>query len=112
MVRFRPNIVVSGRLPGPRTAGAVRIGEAEFSSVRGVRMRDPTRTRSPASGRRSRQRRWPGSAASTARSGSRTNLVAATPGATIRVGDHVEVIEEVDAAGGAAEVGSDVADRR
>jgi uncharacterized protein len=102
MVRFRPNVVVSGS-PAWAEDGwrRLRIGEGVFRSVKGCarctipttdevtaeRGKEPTATMA-------RFRRWDGQV------WFGTNLVCDTPGVTIRVGDGVEVLEEADPADG------------
>lgn len=102
MTRFRPNVVVSGG-PAWQEDGwrRIRIGEAVFRTPKGcdrcimttvdpqtaVRGREPLATLV-------RHRRWDG------RSWFGMNLVPDTPGATIRVGDEVEVLEAVAAPDG------------
>ena len=96
MVRFRPNLVVGGGPPGPRTGGAgCASATAEFRVVKGcdrcaipttdehtaVRRKEPTYTLA-------RHRRWDGAV------WFGMNLVPLTPGATLRVGDEVEVLDE------------------
>lgn len=99
MVRFRPNIVVRGA-PAWAEDGwrRLRIGAAEFRAVKGcdrcvmtlidpdtgVRGKEPIRTLA-------RHRRWDG------KTWFGMNLIPDTPGATITVGDEVEVLEAVPA---------------
>jgi uncharacterized protein len=95
MIRFRPNLVVSG---GPAWAEddwrRVRIGDAVFRMVKrcarcvfttvdpdtGERCKEPLRTLA-------RHRRWDG------KTWFGVNLIPDNPGATLRVGDPVEVLE-------------------
>jgi uncharacterized protein YcbX len=96
MVRFRPNLVVAGS-PAWVEDGwrRLRVGEAEFRVVKGcdrcaipttdertaVRRKEPTYTLA-------KHRRWDGAV------WFGMNLVPVTPGATLRVGDEVEVLDE------------------
>jgi uncharacterized protein len=98
MVRFRPNVVVSGA-PAWAEDGwrRLRIGDGIYRSVKGCarctipttdaltaeRFKEPTATLA-------RFRRWDGQV------WFGTNLVCDTPGVTLRVGDEVEVLDEVD----------------
>jgi uncharacterized protein YcbX len=97
MVRFRPNVVVSGAPAwGEDGWHRLRIGDGVYRSVKGCarctipttdeltaeRGKEPTATL--ARFRRRDSAVWFG-----------TNLVCDTPGVTIRVGDEVEVLEEV-----------------
>jgi uncharacterized protein YcbX len=102
MVRFRPNVVVSGS-PAWAEDGwrRLRIGDGLYRSVKGCarctipttdeltaqRFKEPTATMA-------RFRRWDGAV------WFGTNLVCDTPGVRIRVGDQVEVLEEADPADG------------
>ena len=102
MVRFRPNVVISGA-PAWADDGwhRIRIGEGTYRAVKGCarcaipttdeltaqRLKEPTATLA-------RLRRWDGAV------WFGTNLVCDTPGVTIRVGDEVEVLETRDAADG------------
>lgn len=96
MVRFRPNLVVRGGVPWSEDGWRrLRIGEGEFRVVKGcdrcaipatdetsaVRGKEPTHTLA-------RRRRWDGAV------WFGMNLVPLTPGAVLRVGDAVEVLEE------------------
>lgn len=97
VVRFRPNLVVSG-LPAWAEDGwrRVRIGEARFRAVKGcdrcvittidpdtlVRGHEPIATLA-------RHRRWDG------KTWFGVNLVPDTPDATIQVGDEVQILDEV-----------------
>ncbi len=96
MVRFRPNLVVAG---GPAWAEdgwrRLRVGAAEFRVVKGcdrcaipttdentaVRRKEPTYTLA-------QHRRWDGAV------WFGMNLVPLTPGATLRIGDEVEVLDQ------------------
>ncbi len=102
MVRFRPNLVLAGE-PAWREDGwrRLRVGEAVFRAVKGcdrcaipttdevtaVRNKEPTYTLA-------RHRRWDGG------TWFGMNLVPETPGATLRVGDEVELLEVVPAPDG------------
>lgn len=94
MVRFRPNLVVAGGEPWVEDGWLrVRVGEAEFRVVKGcdrcaipatdtetaVRGKEPTYSLAQV-------RRWDGAV------WFGMNLVPETPGATLRVGDPVEVL--------------------
>ncbi len=96
MVRFRPNLVVGGGLPWAEDGWRrLRVGAAEFRLVKGcdrcaipttdentaVRRKEPTYTLA-------KHRRWDGAV------WFGMNLVPLTPGATLRVGDEVEVLDE------------------
>ena len=102
MVRFRPNLVVGGGLPWAEDGWRrLRVGEAEFRVVKGCdRCAIPTTDEETAVRARSRRTPWPGTAAGTARSGSAMNVVPLTPGATLRVGDEVEVLDSAAASDG------------
>ena len=95
MVRFRPNLVIGGGLPWAEDGWLrLRVGEAEFRVVKGcdrcaipttdektaVRRKEPTYTLS-------KHRRWDGAV------WFGMNVVPLTPGATLRVGDQVEVLD-------------------
>lgn len=102
MVRFRPNVVVAG---GPAWAEdgwrRIRVGEAQFRVVKGcdrcaipttddqtaVRRKEPTYTLA-------QHRRWDGVV------WFGMNLVPATPGVTLHVGDEVELLDAVAALDG------------
>jgi uncharacterized protein YcbX len=102
MVRFRPNVVVSGT---PAWAEddwrRIRIGAAEFRAVKGcarcvLTTIDPetaVRAQEPIASL-ARIRRWDGA------TWFGVNLIPDTPGVTIRVGDPVEVPEAVTPGGG------------
>jgi uncharacterized protein YcbX len=96
MVRFRPNLVVAGGLPWAEDGWRrLRVGAAEFRVVKGcdrcaipttdentaVRRKEPTYTLA-------QHRRWDGAV------WFGMNLVPLTPGATLRVGDDVEVLDQ------------------
>ena len=102
MVRFRPNLVVAGGVPWAEDGWRrVRVGDAEFRVVKGcdrcaipatdegtaARGKEPTYTLA-------QHRRWDGKV------WFGMNLVPLTPGATLRVGDPVEVLDEQPASGG------------
>jgi uncharacterized protein YcbX len=95
MVRFRPNLVVGGGRPWAEDGWLrLRVGQAEFRVVKGCdrcaipttdeatafRGKEPTYTLA-------RHRRWDGAV------WFGMNLVPLTPGATLRVGDDVEVLD-------------------
>ena len=95
MVRFRPNLVLGGGLPWLEDGWLrLRVGEAEFRVVKGcdrcaipttdevtaVRRKEPTYTLA-------KHRRWDGAV------WFGMNVVPLTPGATLRVGDEVEVLD-------------------
>ena len=95
MVRFRPNLVIGGGLPWAEDGWLrLRVGEAEFRVVKGcdrcaipttdentaVRRKEPTYTLA-------KHRRWDGAV------WFGMNVVPLTPGATLRVGDQVEVLD-------------------
>jgi uncharacterized protein YcbX len=95
MVRFRPNLVVAGGTPWMEDGWLrLRVGEAEFRAVKGcarcaipttdevtaVRRKEPTYTLA-------KHRRWDGQV------WFGMNLVSVNPGATLRVGDEVEVLD-------------------
>jgi uncharacterized protein YcbX len=97
MVRFRPNLVVAGSLPWAEDGWRrIRVGSAEFRVVKGcdrcaipttddetaVRRKEPTYTLA-------QHRRWDGAV------WFGMNLVPVAPGATLRVGDQVEVLHAV-----------------
>ena len=102
MVRFRANLVVAGA-PAWAEDGwrRIRVGEAVFRVVKGcdrcaipttdtetaVRFKEPTFTLA-------RHRRWDGGV------WFGMNIVPENPGATVKVGDGVEILEAVDAPDG------------
>lgn len=95
MARFRPNVVVSGAPAWTEDDWrVVRIGEATFRAVKGC-ARCVLTTVDPDTGTREREplaslarlRRFDG------KTWFGVNLVPDTPGATLRVGDEVEVLE-------------------
>jgi uncharacterized protein len=101
MNRFRPNVVVSGTAPFDEDSWRrIRIGEAVFRSPKGCDRCVMTTTDALTAGRGkepiatlARHRRydsatWFG-----------MNLIPDTPGATIRVGDEVEILETGDSDG-------------
>ena len=96
MVRFRPNLVVAGGTAWAEDGWRrIRVGEAEFRVVKGcdrcaipttdevtaVRRKEPTYTLA-------KHRRWDGAV------WFGMNLVPVTPGATLHVGDEVQVLDE------------------
>jgi uncharacterized protein YcbX len=102
MVRFRPNLVIAGAPAFSEDGWArFRVGEATFLGVKGcarcaipttdhlsaVRYKEPTATLA-------RYRRWDGAV------WFGMNLVPETPGATLHVGDEVELLEVVDVSDG------------
>jgi uncharacterized protein YcbX len=102
MVRFRPNLVVAGGSAWAEDGWRrVRVGAAEFRVVNGcarcaipttdevtaVRRKEPTYTLA-------RHRRWDGAV------WFGMNLVPLTPGATLHVGDEVELLDAVAATDG------------
>jgi uncharacterized protein len=102
VVRYRPNLVVAGSEPWAEDGWRrVRVGEAEFRLVKGcdrcaipttdeqtaVRRKEPTYTLA-------QHRRWDGAV------WFGMDLVPLTPGATLHVGDDVEVLDEVPAPDG------------
>ena len=100
--RFRPNLVVRGAAPFAEDGWTrIRIGEATFRVVKGCD-RCVLTTLDPETGEKqmepittlARHRRWDGKTWFAA------NLVPDTPGAVLRVGDEVEVLEERDASDG------------
>ena len=102
MTRFRPNVVVSGVAPWAEDDWRrVRIGDAIFRAVKGC-ARCVLTTVDPGTAERGKEpiaslakiRRWDGA------TWFGVNLVPDTPGATIRVGDDIEVLDAVPAGGG------------
>ncbi len=100
--RFRPNLVVRGAAPFAEDGWTrIRIGEATFRVVKGCD-RCVLTTLDPETGEKqmepittlARYRRWDGKTWFAA------NLVPDTPGAVLRVGDEVEVLEARDASDG------------
>jgi uncharacterized protein YcbX len=99
MVRFRPNVVVAGGVPWAEDGWRrIRVGAAEFRVVKScdrcaipttdkqtsVRRKEPTYTLA-------QHRRWDGAV------WFGMNLVPVTPGATLHVGDEVELLHAVPA---------------
>ena len=95
MIRFRPNLVVRGAAAWAEDGWRrVRVGDAEFRAVKGcarcvipttnpdtaARGKEPTATLA-------RHRRWDGEVWFA------INLIPDTPGATVRVGDAVEILD-------------------
>lgn len=104
MTRFRPNVVVSGAAPWTEDGWRrLRIGDVTFRAVKGcdrcvLTMIDPETlmtTKEPIA-TLARYRRWDGA------TWFAMNLIpdGVAAGATIRVGDPVEILEEVDAPDG------------
>jgi len=104
MARFRPNVVVGGTAPWAEDGWRrLRIGDVTFRAVKGcdrcvMTMIDPdtlTKTKEPIA-TLARYRRWDGA------TWFGMNLIPDRVGAraTIRVGDPVEILEEVDAPDG------------
>jgi uncharacterized protein len=102
MTRFRPSVVVDGSRPWAEDGWRrIRIGAAEFRVVKGcdrcaITMTDPdtaARGKEPIA-TLARHRRWDGE------TWFGMNMVPDTPGATISVGDTVEVLESVPATDG------------
>lgn len=102
MTRFRPSVVVAGSAPFAEDGWRrVRIGAAVFRAVKGcdrctITMTDPgtaARGKEPIA-TLARYRRWDGE------TWFGMNLVPDDPGATIAVGDDVEVLESVPAPDG------------
>ncbi len=102
MIRFRPNVVVRGAAAFAEDGWRrIRIGEATFRSVKGcdrcvlttVHPETAEKGKEPIA-TLARYRRWDGA------TWFGMNLVPDTPGATIRVGDEVEVLDAVDAPDG------------
>ena len=104
MTRFRPSVVVGGAVPWAEDGWRrLRIGDVTFRAVKGcdrcvMTMIDPDtlRTTKEPIATLARYRRWDGA------TWFGMNLIpdGITAGATIRVGDPVEILEEVDASGG------------
>ncbi len=102
MTRFRPSVVVGGSVPFAEDGWRrVRIGAAVFRAVKGcdrctITMTDPdtaARGKEPIA-TLARYRRWDGE------TWFGMNLVPDDPGATIAVGDDVEILESVPAPDG------------
>lgn len=97
MTRFRPNLVVAGFEPWAEDDWRrIRVGEAVFRAVKGC-ARCVMTSVDPETGVRGKEpiaslarvRRWDGA------TWFAVNLVPDSPGATVRVGDDVEVLEAV-----------------
>lgn len=102
ITRFRPNLIVSGALPFAEDGWVrIRIGDATFRVVKGCD-RCVLTTLDPQTGEKqmepitslARHRRWDG------KTWFATNVIPDTPGATLRLGDEVEVLETRDASDG------------
>jgi len=102
ITRFRPNLIVSGALPFAEDGWVrIRIGDATFRITKGC-SRCVLTTLDPETGDKqmepittlARHRRWNGKTWFAA------NVIPDTPGATLRVGDEIEVLEERDATDG------------
>jgi MOSC domain-containing protein len=102
MTRFRPNLVVAGVEPWSEDDWRrIRIGEAVFRAVKGC-ARCVITTIDPESAQRGKEpiaslaavRRWDGA------TWFAINLVPDSPGATVRVGDDLEVLEAAAPGGG------------
>jgi uncharacterized protein len=102
MTRFRPNLVVSGAAPFAEDGWTrIRVGEAGFRVAKGCD-RCVLTTLDPETGEKqmepistlARYRRWDGKTWFAA------NLIPDDPGATIRLGDNVEVVETRDGSDG------------
>jgi len=102
MMRFRPNVVIDGSAPFAEDGWRrLRIGDATFRAVKGCD-RCVMTTTDPDTARRgkepittlARHRRWDGA------TWFGMNLIPDTPGATIRVGDEVQIVHEVPAPDG------------
>ena len=102
MARFRPNVVIAGADAWAEDDWRrVRIGGAVFRAVKGCARCVITTIDPDTAGREkepiaslARIRRWDGA------TWFGVNLVPDTPGATIRVGDEVEILESVPTGGG------------
>lgn len=102
MIRFRPNLVVSGSEPWKEDGWRrIRVGAAEFRVVKGcdrcaIPLTDPdtaARGKEPIA-TLARHRKWDGE------TWFGMNLIPDSPGTVIRVGDHVEILESVPAPDG------------
>ncbi|MEO8095584.1 MAG: MOSC N-terminal beta barrel domain-containing protein [Pseudolysinimonas sp.] len=102
ITRFRPNLIVTGAAPFAEDGWVrVRIGEATFRVAKGCD-RCVLTTLDPETGVKqmepittlARHRRWDGKTWFAA------NLLPETPGATLRLGDEVEILEQRDASDG------------
>ena len=102
MTRFRPNLVVTGFEPWAEDDWRrIRVGDAVFRVVKGcarcvITTIDPTTAEREKEPIRSlaRIRRWDGA------TWFAVNLIPDTPGATIRVGDTLEVLDSVEPGAG------------
>jgi hypothetical protein len=102
MIRFRPSVVVAGSTAWEEDGWRrIRIGDAVFRAVKGcdrcvltqVDPNDAHKSKEPIA-TLARYRRWDGS------TWFGMNLIPDTPGATIAVGDEVEILESVPAPDG------------
>jgi len=100
--RFRPNLIVRGALPFAEDGWVrIRIGDAVFRVTKGC-SRCVLTTLDPTTGEKqmepittlARHRRWDGKTWFAA------NLIPETSGASLRVGDEIEVLESRDASDG------------
>lgn len=97
MTRFRPNLVVAGANPWAEDGWRVlRIGEARFRAVKGcsrcvLTTVDPetAETGKEPLATLARHRRWDG------KSWFAINLIPDSPGATVHVGDKIEIVEQL-----------------
>ena len=102
MTRFRPNLVVAGIEPwSEENWRRIRVGEAVFRAVKGC-ARCVITTIDPETGERGKEpiaslaglRRWDGA------TWFGINLVPDSPGAIVRVGDELEVLDAAEPGGG------------